>query len=110
MNSKDLGVLNEMPFYFWAKDEGEKYVWANRAVVEMAGEEVVGKTDHQLPWKASADALVAADKQVLETGKPLYIHEHALDFGQGTMTLSVCKFPGELDGKKCSFGVSFMVE
>jgi hypothetical protein len=30
--------------------------------------------------------------------------------GQGKATLSVCKFVGELDGKKCVFGVSFVIE
>ena len=61
-------------------------------------------------WADNADALRAADKQVFETGKPSFLHEYVDRSGQGTATMSVCKFVGELDGKKCVFGVSFNIE
>lgn len=49
MTSKDLEIFNEMPFFFWVKDEEGTYLWVNKALREMAEEEVVGKKDAELP-------------------------------------------------------------
>lgn len=110
MKMKDHEVFNEMPFLFWVKDEEGRYLWGNRAISQMAKEDVIGKTDDQLLWADNADALQAADKKVLETEKPLFLHEYVDKSAHGEATLSVCKFVGELDGKKRVFGVSFMIE
>ena len=42
MTSKDLEVFNEMPFFFWVKDDEGTYLWVKKALREMAGDEVVG--------------------------------------------------------------------
>jgi PAS domain-containing protein len=110
MQSKDLEVLNNMPFYFWVKDEEGRYLWANRALAEMAQQAIVGKTDRELGWAADAEVLKADDKKVLETGKTLYVHEYAHVPSRGKVTLNVCKFVEEFDGKKRVFGVSFAIE
>jgi PAS domain-containing protein len=110
MQTKDLEVFNSMPFYFWVKDKEGRYLWANRALLEVAQENIVGKTDRELGWAADAEALRADDKQVLETGRTLYVHENAHVPGRGKVTLNVCKFVGELDGKKGVFGVSFVID
>jgi hypothetical protein len=73
----------------------------------MAKEDILGKTDHELIWADNADALRTDDKQVLETGKPLFLHEYVDKPSKAT--LSVCKFVGEFDGKRCAFGVSFII-
>ena len=108
MQSRDLEIFNEMPFLFWAKDEESRYIWGNRVINQLAGRSVVGKTDSELPWAESADSLRANDRQVLEKGKPVFTNEH-IDTPRKA-TLSVCKFPGELDGKRCTFGISFVIE
>ncbi|MEJ2070928.1 MAG: PAS domain-containing protein [Syntrophobacterales bacterium] len=110
MQSKDLEVFNNMPFFFWVKDEAGRYLWVNRALSEMAQQAIIGKTDLEMGWAADAEALRADDKQVLETGKTLYVQEYAHVPGRGKVTLNVCKFVGELDGKKRVFGVSFVIE
>jgi|GEM_PF-938631 len=110
MKKQDLKVFNEMPFLFWVKDEEGKYLWGNRAISQMAGEDVVGKTDAQLVWAENADALREADKKVMETRKPLFLHEQVDKSGKGKATLNVCKFVAELDNKKRSFGISFVIE
>ena len=56
-------------------------------------------------WSADAEGLRADDKEVLETGKTLYVHEYAHIPGRGKVTLNVCKFVGEFDGKKGAFGI-----
>ena len=110
MLSKDLEVFHNMPFFFWVKDEEGIYIWVNRTLADMAQQAIIGKTDREMGWAADAEALRADDKQVLETGKTLYLHEYANVPGRGQVTLNVCKFVGELNGKKGVFGVSFVFE
>jgi hypothetical protein len=109
MNSDDLAILDAMPFLFWAKDRGGVYIWGNREINALAGTSVVGRRDADLPWAHNAEALVADDEQVWKTGKPLYSLEKAEDSTRGDVTLSACKFAGELDGTPCTFGVSFVI-
>lgn len=110
MQAKDLEIFNQMPFLFWVKDEEGRYIWGNRAIADLAGQEVVGKTDAELPWADNAEALRADDKQVMETGMPIFAHENVDKSSRGTATLNVCKFVGELDGKKHAFGISFVID
>ena len=110
MNIQDLEVFNEMPFLFWVKDEGGRHLFGNKVICELAGEDVVGKTDRQLIWAKDADKLQADDKQVLATGKTSFIHEHVQQSVQGNATLNVCKWVGDLDGKRCCFGISFIIK
>ena len=109
MKSKDLEIFNEMPFYFWFKDEDGRYLWANRVLLEFAKTDMLGKTDNELPWVGNADALRAADKQVLETGETLRLRELVIDKPE-KVTVNACKWLGELDGKKGVFGVSFVID
>jgi PAS domain-containing protein len=97
-----------MPFLFWVKDEEGRYLWGNKAISQLAGKEIVGKTDHELPWAADADGLIVDDKQVFETGKPLFVHEYVTTSSK--ITLNVCKWLGELDGKRRCFGISFFID
>jgi two-component system aerobic respiration control sensor histidine kinase ArcB len=110
MQRQELEVFNKMPFNFWVKDEEGKYLWVNQYLAEMAQQAIVGKTDQEMGWAADAEALRADDKKVLETGKTLYLHEYAHVPGRGKVTLNVCKFLEEFDGKKCVFGISFAIE
>lgn len=110
MQVKDLEIFNEMPFLFWVKDEEGRYLWDNRAISQLAKENVVGKTDSELMWASDAEALRSNDKKVLETGKPVFTHEYVDRSGHGKATLNVCKFVGELDGKKHVFGISFIID
>jgi hypothetical protein len=43
MEAKDLKIFNEMPFLFWVKDEKGKYLWGNKTISRLAGEDIVGK-------------------------------------------------------------------
>ena len=109
MKRSDLAVFDQMPFYFWIKDDDSRYVWVNRALAEAAGDEIVGKLDADLPWSDNSDELVADDRRVLDSGDPSFIHEHAKGPDGVMMALSVCKFVGDFEGQRCSFGVSFVI-
>ena len=110
MTSNELEVFNEMPFFFWVKDSEGRYIWVNKAIEDLANGEILGKTDDELPWAENAGKLREADNKVLETGKTQYIHEYVDDSSKGKVTLNVCKFAGELDGQKCAFGISFVID
>lgn len=110
MQSSQLEVFNAMPFLFWAKDEDSRYIWGNRVINDFAKQDVVGKTDAELPWTDNAEELRADDREVLRTGKPIFRHEYVDQSEKGEATLSVCKFLGELDGTKCVMGISFVIE
>lgn len=110
MNAGELSVVDNVPFLFWVKDKGEKYIWANRKICELAGEDVVGKTDNQLVWAENAEALRKADMRVFASGEPDYLHEHVVKSSQGEETLSVCKWLGDFEGEKCCFGISFVIQ
>ena len=109
MQMKELEIFNEMPFLFWVKDANGKHLFGNRVICDLAGEDVVGKTDHDLVWSEDADALQAHDRQVLASGKTSYIHEYVQQSRHGESTLNVCKWVGDLDGEKCCFGISFII-
>jgi PAS domain-containing protein len=109
MQIKDLEAFQNVPFLVWVKDEEWRYLWGNRAICNLAGEDVTGKLDSELAWKADANVLVRDDKDVLESGEPLFIHELVKHSDHGKATLSVCKWVDELDGRRLVFGISFVI-
>ena len=108
MTSNELEIFNEMPFFFWVKDEEGTYLWVNKALAEMSESDIVGKKDSELPWASEADKLREHDLKVLQTGKPIYLHEYVAEPHEDN--LSVCKFVGDFEGRRCTFGVSFVIE
>lgn len=108
MTAKDLEIFNQMPFFFWVKDEEGTYLWVNKALREMSESEIVGKKDSELPWAGASAKLREHDLEVLKTGKPMYLHEYVEE--PHNDDLSVCKFAGEFEGKRCAFGISFVIE
>ena len=57
MQIKDLEAFQDVPFLCWVKDEEWRYLWGNRAICDLAGEDVAGKKDADLIWKAMAPVL-----------------------------------------------------
>lgn len=57
----------------WWKDKEGRYLGCNKVAANAWGlespDEVIGKTDYELPWANTATALIAHDKEVMETGK-----------------------------------------
>lgn len=109
MQAKDLEAFRDVPFLFWVKDEEWRYLWGNRAICDLAGENVAGKKDEELVWKANAAALVRNDIEVLRSGQPHYMHEKVDHSEHGEATLSVCKWVDDLDGRSLVFGISFVI-
>jgi hypothetical protein len=109
MRLSDLEPFKHVPFYFWVKDANGTYLWGSTAMDRFSGGSVAGRTDADFGPDAespsTAAELQANDRHVLETGEPLYTHEEI----EGAGNVSVCKWPGEIDGQPVSFGISFLV-
>ena len=109
MEHSDLEPFKDVPFYLWVKDTDGTYLWGSAEMDRFAGGSVAGRTDAEFgpaaESPATAATLQANDRHVLDSGEPLYTHEQI----EGAGTVSVCKWAGELDGQRVTFGVSFAV-
>jgi two-component system cell cycle sensor histidine kinase/response regulator CckA len=67
-------VLDSVPQSIFWKDRDSNYLGCNQVFARAAGlrqsEEIVGKTDFELPWSDLATAYRADDRQVIDTGAP----------------------------------------
>ncbi|WP_010302003.1 ATP-binding protein [Candidatus Odyssella thessalonicensis] len=72
-------ILKRIPGSIYWKDRNGIYLGCNQMQAEMAGfktpEEMVGKTDYQMPWKEIASILKEIDQRIMKTGIPEEIIE-----------------------------------
>lgn len=65
-------IIESIAGNHWWKDINGVYRGYNRTLLKMLGyesqEEIIGKTDYELPWADQADCLVALDKEVMRRG------------------------------------------
>lgn len=63
-------ILKHLNIYVWAKDKNYKYIFCNEHFAAAAGldspEQVVGKSDVQLPWRKFAEHYQVGDYGVLQ--------------------------------------------
>ncbi|MCS6815241.1 MAG: PAS domain-containing protein, partial [Cyanobacteria bacterium] len=69
-------VMNSIPQYVFWKDINSVYLGCNRNFAELAGlaspEDIVGKTDYDLPWRKYAQQFIDRDRKVIATNQPIY--------------------------------------
>lgn len=72
-------VIDNIPQRIFWKDRESRYLGCNMAFARDAGlsytEQVIGKSDDEMPWKAVADDLRRADREVIATGVPKMNYE-----------------------------------
>ncbi len=109
MQISDFEPFKNVPFYMWVKDSDGMYLWGSSEMERFAGGPVEGRTDADFGAQAESPEttaqLQANDRQVLDSGEPLYTHENI----EGAGNVSVCKWSAEIDGKPVTVGVSFLV-
>ena len=64
-----FAILNEIPFFVFLKDKESRYVFANNSIAHFlglrSGNEIVGRTDFELPWKErQAEFYVDKDRRL----------------------------------------------
>ncbi|GAP08295.1 MAG TPA: PAS domain-containing sensor histidine kinase [Anaerolinea thermolimosa] len=97
-------ILDHIPQRVFWKDTQLRFLGANRAFLEDAGlnsvEELIGKLDTDLPWKANAAQYQADDRAVMESGEEKLGYEEPQTRPDGhTLWLQTSKIPlRERDG------------
>jgi PAS domain S-box-containing protein len=99
-------IISTIPYFVFWKDRQCVYQGCNNTFGRAAGcetpEQIVGKTDYQLPWKkAEADFFVQCDQRVMSTGvAEVNIEEPQLQADGRQRTLETSKVPlRDADGK-----------
>ncbi|WP_321800133.1 EAL domain-containing protein [Caballeronia sp. J97] len=101
-------VIDNIPQRVFWKDRELRYLGCNNAFARDAGlaynEQVIGKTDFDLPWSALADVVRADDEEVIVTTVPKMHHERDIVMGEQLRTIVSSKLP-LLDGEGQTIGV-----
>jgi len=91
-------VLDTAPFRIFWKDRELNYLGCNRVFAEDAGkhspQELIGKSDYDMAWKATADLYRQDDARVIETGQEKLSFEEPMELPDGSrIWLSTSKVP-----------------
>ncbi|CAG0935252.1 two-component system, NarL family, sensor histidine kinase EvgS [Thermoflexales bacterium] len=91
-------IMNNIPQAVFWKDKNLVYLGCNQAFAEDADlaspEEIVGKTDFDMPWKDQAELYRADDRLVLESGESKLNYEEPQTTPDGSTTwLRTSKIP-----------------
>jgi len=82
LSSLQQSIIETAPIGVFWKDCELRYLGCNTAHAQHAGlghpDEIVGKTDFDLPWKDIADGYRTDDLQVLQTGRPKIGYEERM--------------------------------
>ena len=102
-------IVDQLPQRVFWKDVESVYLGCNLAAARDAGfestEEIVGKTDYDLAWKASAEIFRADDREVIRTGQFKMLYAEPMHRPDGSvMWLRTSKVP-LLDEDGQIFGV-----
>lgn len=104
---KEVGHLsttaNLLQVSIYIKDKEGFYINCNLFQAQMAGftspEQVIGKTDYDLPWKSLADSIRTNDKEIMESCTQQDLVERALLFDKTEIIMQSIKAP-LYDGKE----------
>lgn len=107
-------VMDNIPQAVFWKDKNLVYLGCNRAFAEDAGldspEQIIGKTDYDMPWKPEAELYRADDQKVMESGQPKLNFEEPQTTPTGeTIWLRTSKVP-MVDAQGNVFAVLGMYE
>ena len=80
-------VIDTIPDRVYWKDTHGRYLGVNRRFEIESGvacsEEIIGKTDADLPWASLAPTIREEDRKVVSSGQPLLSLEHSFNDAQG---------------------------
>ncbi|KND59323.1 diguanylate cyclase/phosphodiesterase (GGDEF & EAL domain) with PAS/PAC sensor(s) [Candidatus Burkholderia verschuerenii] len=101
-------VIDNIPQRVFWKNRESRYLGCNNAFSRDAGlaynEQVIGRTDHDLPWHALAGVVRADDEEVMSTTVPKMHYERDIVMGDTLRTVVTSKMP-LMDGEGQIIGV-----
>ncbi len=97
-------IMNNIPQAVFWKDRDLVYLGCNQAFADDAGfsspEEIIGKTDFEMPWRDQAELYRADDQRVIDIGEPKLNYEEPQTTPNGsTIWLSTSKIPVHENGE-----------
>ncbi len=97
-NSKLQSILDTIPVRVFWKDINSIYLGCNRLFTEdteyQTPDEIIGKTDHDMPWNDRADLLIKDDKEIISSGIARYNYEEEANYHvEGITWLRKSKIP-----------------
>ena len=107
-------IIDTVPMRVFWKDRNLVYLGCNKMFARDAGfsdpQDLVGKDDRQMGWRAQAELYRADDRQVIKSGKPkLFIEEPQTTPDGKTMTLLTSKIPlRDAQGEICGVLGTYM--
>ena len=82
-------IIDHLPQAICWKDRSGRYLGGNRQMYSAAAAatpaEIIGKTDHDMPWADRAEEYVADDQAVMASGEPQLNHEVPVRGSDGTI-------------------------
>lgn len=110
------GFMEHGPFVAFMKDADGRYVYENRALVDLMRHirpgttTILGRTDQELFSAAEGTAYIDHDRKVIAHGKPLQFDETSVDADGTIRHWSTIKFPrADGRGRPCVAGISIDV-
>ncbi|MDH4944553.1 EAL domain-containing protein [Sulfurimonas sp. C5] len=91
-------IINSLPTRVFWKDQNLIYMGCNTVFANDAGKEstdqIIGKSDYDMPWKEQAELYNNDDKEVMDSGKPkLFFDEPQTTLDGDIMWLRTSKVP-----------------
>ena len=82
-------IIDLVPYPIFAKNKNFEFVFANKALADLYGTDIVsiiGKTDFDfVKNKEEAEMFIKEDREVLQTGKRLFIPENKVTYQDGNV-------------------------
>ncbi|WP_298816231.1 PAS domain S-box protein [Chloroflexus sp.] len=95
-------VIDNLPVGVFWKDKESRFLGCNRRVLSDAGlssfNEIIGKTDFDLPWHKQAPVYQYSDRVIMNTGPKLNIEESLTRSDGSTIYVRTGKVPLQRDG------------
>jgi PAS domain S-box-containing protein len=78
--------------HVFVKDKNGAYLAVNDEFRNAAGQDspIIGKTDHDMPWRDSAESMIRNDREVMESGKTKTFLEKGKT-GNGRLETFICE-------------------
>ncbi|MGQ9829389.1 MAG: PAS domain S-box protein [Roseiflexus sp.] len=96
-------VIDNLPQAVFWKDHESRFLGGNRRLLEDAGvasvDDLIGKTDFDMPWKDYAAIYQEDDRAVIQNGPKLNIEEPLTRSDGSTIWLRTSKIPLRRDGE-----------
>lgn len=102
-------VLDALPYRVFWKDAQLNYLGANKAFLQDGGlttvDEIIGKSDHDMPWKSQADLFRADDQEVIQSRQAKLNIEEPLTSSDGKTNYLLTNKVPLIDEHQHVFGV-----